>query len=399
MTYRDQPHPHANTQNRPRPLIEQIPDYRDDLDVSDEEDGFYSRDDDFLIPPKFQAAITRTTDRIPRRIKRYSLTYLAIFVLFLISWWSYFGPRRAAQQAELHLMDNTPTMSYGNNVRPAFKGMIQVSDMDEQHLPSHNKRLIFIGDVHGCKDELEHLLKKVDFSHKHDHVVLVGDMIAKGPGSAGVIKLAQKIGASCVRGNWEDKLLLAVAEAEDRHALVAGNDDDDDENATIDFLDEESKSHGNPKLRRLAKQFTKKEINYMSQCPVILRVGPVPHLGPLVAVHAGLVPDTKLEDQDPFHVMNMRSIDLKTRIPSSSHSGTPWEKFWNHRQSKMKHGERTTVVYGHNRKKGLNIHEYSYGLDTGCASGGKLTALVVDGKGETEIVSVKCGKEGGYESA
>ena len=388
MTYRDQP---------PRPLIEQIPDYRDDLDVSDEEDSFYARDDDFLIPPKLQAAITRTSDRIPRRIKRYSLTYLAIFVLFLISWWTYLGPRRAVYKAELHLMDNTPTMSYGNNVRPAFKGMIQVSDMDEQHLPNHHNRLIFVGDVHGCREELEHLLKKLDFNHKHDHVVLVGDMIAKGPDSPGVIKLAQKIGASCVRGNWEDKLLLSIAEAEDRHMLLAP--DSDDENAKIDFLDDQSAAHANPKLRHLAKQFSKKQIAYMSQCPVILRVGTVPHLGSLVAVHAGLVPDTPLQDQDPFHVMNMRSIDLKTRIPSSKHGGTPWEKFWNHRQQKLKHEDRTTVVYGHNRKKGLNVHEYSWGLDTGCASGGKLTALVVDGRGQTEIVHVKCGKEGGYESA
>ncbi|EDU42528.1 serine threonine protein phosphatase [Pyrenophora tritici-repentis] len=412
MTYRDQPQQPAYAQNRPRPLIEQIPDYRDDLDVSDEEDAFYRRDDDFLIPPKLQAAITRTSDRIPRRIKRHSLTYLVIFILFLISWWTHFGPRRAAQKAELFLMDNKPTMSYGNNVRPEFKGMIQVSDMDEQHLPKHNNRLIFIGDVHGCKQELEHLLKKVDFNSKHDHVVLVGDMIAKGPDSAGVIKVAQKVGASCVRGNWEDKLLLSIAEAQDRHMLVMPEDED----ATISFLDDAdhesatASAHANPALRRLAKQFSKKQISYLSHCPVILRVGQIPipskhhststsssSTTTLVAVHAGLVPDTPLEDQDPFHVMNMRSIDLKTRIPSSKHGGTPWEKFWNHRQEKMKHGETTTVVYGHNRKKGLNLHEYSWGLDTGCASGGKLTAAVVDGKGERRIVHVKCGKEGGYE--
>ncbi|CAE7187242.1 Serine threonine protein phosphatase [Pyrenophora teres f. teres] len=419
MTYRDHAQTQAYAQNRPRPLIEQIPDYRDDLDVSDEEDAFYTRDDDFLIPPKLQAVITRTSDRIPRRIKRHSLKYFVIFILSLISWYTYFGPRRAAQKAELYLMDNKPTMSYGNNVRPAFKGMIQVSDLDEQHLPKHNNRLIFVGDVHGCKHELEHLLKKVDFNPKHDHVVLVGDMIAKGPDSAGVIKLAQKIGASCVRGNWEDKLLLSIAEAQDRHMLVIPEDED----ATISFLDDSdhesatASAHANPALRRLAKQFTKKQIKYLSQCPVILRVGPIPIPDPkhhsttssatttttLVAVHAGLVPDTPLEDQDPFHVMNMRSIDLKTRIPSSKHGGTPWEKFWNHRQEKLahkaKHGESvtTTVVYGHNRKKGLNLHEYSWGLDTGCASGGKLTAAVVDGRGERAIVHVKCGKEGGYE--
>jgi hypothetical protein len=97
--------------------------------------------------------------------------------------------------------------------------------------------------------------------------------------------------------------------------------------------------------------------------------------------------------------MNMRTIDLKTRIPSSGHDGTPWEKFWNHEQKKLKHAERTTIVYGHNRKRGLNIQEWSKGLDTGCAAGGRLTALVVDDKGETELVSVKCKSEKGYDEA
>lgn len=63
----------------------------------------------------------------------------------------------------------------------------------------------------------------------------------------------------------------------------------------------------------------------------------------------------------------------------------------------MKKKERTTVVYGHNRKKGLNIREYSKGLDTGCVNGGKLTAMVVDEEGKTELVHVKCRKEGGYD--
>jgi hypothetical protein len=73
MTYHDHNHPRAYPPARPRPLIEQIPDYRDELDVSDEEDAFYARDDDFFLPPKVQAAILRTTDRIPRRIKRHCI--------------------------------------------------------------------------------------------------------------------------------------------------------------------------------------------------------------------------------------------------------------------------------------------------------------------------------------
>ncbi|KAH8702949.1 Metallo-dependent phosphatase-like protein [Phaeosphaeriaceae sp. PMI808] len=374
--YRDNPHGHGLKAHTP--LIDLIPDKPHYLDVSDEEDSFYGNDDDFLIPVNWQHKI----ERLPRRLKRSVFACIVVAFIFLLSWWIYFGPRHTAYKQEIKAMDQTPEMSYGSSVRPDFKGMIQVSDMPEQHLPKKGKKLVFVGDVHGCREELEHLLKKIDFNHKHDHLVLTGDVIAKGPDSAGVVKLIQKLGASCVRGNWEDKLLLSVAEA-DNHAL--------------DSSGLESQSSANHELHKLAKQLTRKELEYLQQCPVILRVGSVPTLGNLVVVHAGLVPDTPLKKQDPFHVMNMRTIDLKTRIPSSKHSGTPWEKFWNHRQTKLNEHDRTTIIYGHNRKRGLNIQEYSYGLDTGCVNGQRLTALVVDAEGKTELVHVKCNMETGYD--
>lgn len=205
------------------------------------------------------------------------------------------------------------------------------------------------------------------------------------------MKIVQELGASCVRGNWEDKLLLSVAEAQQHHVPVGSATEDSD------VLSEETLSRVNPKLRKLAKQFKKSQLEFLQKCPVILRVGDVPKLGTVVAVHAGLVPDTPLEDQDPFHVMNMRTIDLKTRIPSSKHAGTPWEKFWNHRQTKVPSKDRTTIVYGHNRKRGLNIHDYTKGLDTGCVNGGHLTAFVIDEKGKTDLVRVKCMAAKGYD--
>jgi hypothetical protein len=384
MSYRDYHH----TQ---RPLIDLVPSYRDDFDVSDEEDDFYNKEEDPLVPPKLQALITQTSSRIPRRIRRCVVIALGLASIFLLSWIAYFGPRHAAHLQELADMDNTPAMSYGSNIAPTFKGLIKVKTMDSEHLPAKGNRLVFVGDVHGCRKDLEHLLHKVDFHQKHDHLVLTGDMIAKGPDSPGVIRLAAKLGASCVRGNWEDKLLLSIAETEATHlSTIPGPYESTDR--PDDALEETSHSHGDYELRRLAKSFSKHEIDYLRQCPVILRVGTVPHLGALVAVHAGLVPDVPLEEQDPFHAMNMRTIDLKTRIPSSKHNGgTPWEKFWNHRQEKLPHHERVSVVYGHNRKRGLNIRDYTFGLDSGCVNGGKLTALVVDDRGKTEIVQVKCG--------
>ena len=388
--YRDYPHAQH------RPLIDLIPAHYDDVDASDEEEDFYSKEDDQLIHPKWQALITKTSNRVPRKLQRCVVIILAIAFLFLMSWKVYFGPRHAAQLQELKDMDETPRMSYGSNVRPEFKDMAQVRDMDSQHLPKKGHRLVFVGDVHGCREELEHLLKKVGYEKKHDHLVLTGDMIAKGPDSPGVISLVEKLGASCVRGNWEDKLLLSIAESETRHLDTLPGPDESPDRKT-DFLDEASHSHGDYALRKLRKSFSKHQIAYLQQCPVILRVGTVPNLGALAVVHAGLVPNIPLEQQDPFHVMNMRTINLKTRIPSSKHDGVPWEKFWNHQQKKKKEHERMSIIYGHNRKRGLNLQEYTFGLDSGCVSGGKLTALVVDHNGATEIVHVKCHQQNGWD--
>lgn len=48
-------------------------------------------------------------------------------------------------------------------------------------------RLIVIGDVHGCHDELQQLLRKVDYQQQDDNLVFVGDLVNKGPKSAQVI--------------------------------------------------------------------------------------------------------------------------------------------------------------------------------------------------------------------
>ena len=51
-------------------------------------------------------------------------------------------------------------------------------------------RLIAIGDIHGCPREFEELLDKLELT-KHDRVILLGDLVNRGPDSARVIALAR----------------------------------------------------------------------------------------------------------------------------------------------------------------------------------------------------------------
>jgi hypothetical protein len=161
-----------------RPLIDYIPD--DTLYVSDEEDGFYAQDDDYLLHPKWKAMITRTSSRIPRRLRRFLAVFLVSATIAWIGWRTFFGIDYSESRKEIKFMDANTQETFGINLRPQFKDTIQIKTMDEKHLPTENKRLIVVGDVHGCREELEHLLAKLEFDAKNDHLIMTGDIISKG---------------------------------------------------------------------------------------------------------------------------------------------------------------------------------------------------------------------------
>ncbi len=67
-------------------------------------------------------------------------------------------------------------------------------------------RTVIVGDVHGCRAELEALLARVAFG-TGDRLVMVGDLVVRGPDPAGTLDLLASLGARAVRGNHEDRLL------------------------------------------------------------------------------------------------------------------------------------------------------------------------------------------------
>ena len=68
-----------------------------------------------------------------------------------------------------------------------------------------------IGDVHGCYDELQALLHRVEFNPQQDQLWLTGDLVARGPASLEVLRFVRSLGNSVklVLGN-HDLNLLAI---------------------------------------------------------------------------------------------------------------------------------------------------------------------------------------------
>ncbi|KFY13604.1 hypothetical protein V492_03166 [Pseudogymnoascus sp. VKM F-4246] len=291
---------------------------------------------------------------------------------------------------------------------PGSASITLVKTLDQSFVPQVGRagnsndglqgRLIVIGDIHGMRSELERLLAKVDFDSTRDHLVCAGDMISKGPDSIGVLDLLMKVGASAVRGNHEDGVLkewkkLNSKAMSGREASVKEDGDSDGE--AKETIESRGKKHRDRKQshKALAKLLTKKHVEWLKDLPLILKVGDIKGMGGLVVVHAGLMPGKKLRRQDPYMVMNIRTISLEKQIPSERHKGTVWTKLWNKYQPNLPENERTTVIYGHDSRRGLSIGDFTKGIDTGCLKGGKLTAFVLEGRKrevKTSLVHVSC---------
>jgi hypothetical protein len=196
-------------------------------------------------------------------------------------------------------------------------------------------RTIIVGDVHGCRAELEALLAKVAFT-RGDRLVMVGDLVVRGPDPAGTLDLLVSAGARSVRGNHEDRLLRSRGRR---------SPPGEAQRATIAALAE----------RHWA---------FLAALPLWLDL---PEHGARV-VHAGVVPGVPIERQSPRALMYMRCLDA---------AGEPVEKrgpaVWGAAYRDGPH-----VIFGHNAQQDPQIHLAATGLDTGCVYGGHLTAMVLD---------------------
>jgi hypothetical protein len=208
-------------------------------------------------------------------------------------------------------------------------------------------RTIIVGDVHGCREELEELLERCG-ARPGERVILAGDLVAKGPDSAGVVAWARRWGAEGVLGN-HDAHVLRVREIRAGRRADEGREIKPEHDLVVATLGED-------------------DWRYLEGLPLYLRLGPERPGDPdTVVLHAGAVPGVPLERQEREHLITLRSIK-DDGTPTKRLKGRPWAALWTGPER---------IVFGHDALRGLQQHPLATGLDTGCVYGGMLTALVL----------------------
>ena len=211
-----------------------------------------------------------------------------------------------------------------------------------------NGRLIAIGDIHGCHLEFAELLARVAPA-REDRVILLGDLINRGPDSNKVLDLARAAGATSLLGNHELRL-LKYRRTGDKKLLKQGD------------------------LETMAK-LRPEDWAFFEAMPLTVEESSID----TVFVHGGFLPNEPWQKQPAEVVTRIQVLDRDGRpAKRADKPGAPvWADLWT---------GPPFVVYGHTPRPEIYKRKWSMGIDTDCVRGGFLTAYVLP---EKRFVQVK----------
>ncbi|WOO40707.1 metallophosphoesterase [Rubellicoccus peritrichatus] len=209
---------------------------------------------------------------------------------------------------------------------------------------SETGRIFAIGDIHGCRIEFEHLLQKLSLKND-DQLVLLGDLINRGPDSKGVLGVARQLpNVRCLIGNHELRL-LQYRSSSDPTKLKPYDWD------TI-------------------YQLSDADWNFISTFESHIEF---PEIETLL-VHGGFVPWTPWQDQPLEDIVNIQVVDERDKeYGKRSHlpKAPSWQDLWK---------GPPFVVCGHTPRKEVYKQKSSICIDTGCVYGTRLTAFELKSK-------------------
>lgn len=211
-----------------------------------------------------------------------------------------------------------------------------------------NGRLITIGDIHGCHEEFAELLSLLELK-PDDRLILLGDLVNRGPDSHSVIELARAHRAISLLGNHELRLLNYRRTRDLKYIK-------EHDLETFDQLRPDDWTY----LEKMLLTYEEPALN-------------------LVLVHGGFLPGQPWQRQPAEVVTRIQVIDRdgQPRKRADAPDAPFWADLWN---------GPPYVIYGHTPRPEIYKLKWSLGLDTACVMGGHLTAFILP---EKRFVQVK----------
>lgn len=220
-------------------------------------------------------------------------------------------------------------------------------------------RVYAIGDIHGCRRELDTLLDQIAQdccgNTMENRIIFLGDLVDRGPDSRGVL---DRLIASSLPGDRHDFLMgnheEAMLEVWEGHGDVVSGWLRYGGAQTL-----ESYGISRGEMFRLGMELPKRVREVVPEEHIRFIKGFKDHVavGDYLFVHAGVRPGVSLDQQEPSDLRWIREEFLSDEDTD--------------------HGFR--VVHGHTITDEPDVKPNRIGIDTGCYLSGSLTALVLEG--------------------
>ena len=243
----------------------------------------------------------------------------------------------------------------------------------------NNKRLIIIGDIHGCIDELNELISKINLKPS-DSIYFIGDLIDRGPDSVAVVKkcyeLSLNYDVKLILGNHEEKFLRYLQHLENKTGM-------------------ENQMSGTSEFPILIEGLSLEEINFLKNAyySFVLKEDQITML------HGGIsnqvkFPFPKTYQYGEDNPKEFKGLDLITKVRYLSPEGkfvglneeSKVDTYW----AEVYNGAYGHIYFGHQpfiQELPQNFARAT-GLDTGCVFGGWLSAVIIE-NGKKSFISVK----------
>ncbi len=265
--------------------------------------------------------------------------------------------------------------------------------------------LYLIGDVQGCDGALEQLLAEIGFSPSRDKLVLLGDLVNRGPNSLAVLRRLQRLGdaAQCLLGNHDLHALAVAAGVRLAHRsdtlapLLAALDAP----ALLDWLRHRPLALRQDQLLMvhagvLPQWSADDTVAYAAELSRALQAGDYADFLHQMYGNQPAQWSPNLQGPDRLRVIvntltRLRFCTVQGEMEFTTKEGAgsapegclPWFDVPGRQTAQV------TVAFGHWSQLGLVNRPGIIALDTGCVWGGCLSAMRVDG-GRRELVQVAC---------